>query len=794
MRRYITSTNLVSPSPKASATLGVLLFVSASNLALAAKSPVAAQMDFNREIRPILSENCFKCHGPDPGARKAGLRLDIREEAMKATKSGHVPIVPRAPDQSEIIARITAEDADDRMPPAKSRKHLEPEQIALLKRWVATGANYAPHWAYVPPVRPEIPAVKNSRWPANPIDNFILNRLEHERLRPSSRAPREILARRVSLALTGLPPTISALDRFLADKSKDAYNRFVDQLLASPSFGERWAAVWLDLARYADSAGYADDPPRTIWAYRDYVVRAFNQNKHFDRFTLEQIAGDLLPDSDDEDLIATAFHRNTMTNNEGGTQDEEFRNAAVIDRVNTTMAVWMATSMGCAQCHDHKYDPITQKEYFSFFAILNNTADSDKKDESPVLKLPTSAETAEKRRLQSELKAAEAIPATNTNRDDAIAGVKKKLAAIKPNSVPVMRELATDKHRETRVQLRGNYQALADKVSATTPAVFHPVSQSRQLDRLTLAEWLVDRKNPLTARVLVNRLWEQIYGIGLVRTTDDFGSQGDLPTHPELLDWLATELTARDWDIKAVLKLMVTSATYCQTSKPGADTLNRDPENLLLGRGPRFRLPAEAVRDEALAISGLLSDKMYGPPVRPPQPALALTAAFGGSLDWKTSEGPDRYRRALYTEWRRTNPYASMATFDAPNRETCALHRPRSNTPLQALVTLNDPVFIEAAQSLGRRMSSHAGSNQAKLSFGFRLATSRSPHSEELKELARLFQNSLATYEKDLEAAKLMAGETRKMQDTPAATVAESASWSVIGNVLLNLDETLMPL
>ncbi|HSU55141.1 MAG TPA: DUF1549 domain-containing protein, partial [Candidatus Dormibacteraeota bacterium] len=388
--------------------MGVALVFS-SNLHAAASSKHAAEpkVDFNREIRPILSENCYKCHGPDDGARKAKLRFDIRAEALKPAKSDKIPIVPGAPEKSELIARVTATDPDDRMPPVKSGKQLTQTQISLFRRWVAEGAPYATHWAYVKPVRSTVPEVKDKRWPRNAVDRFILSRLEHGGLRPSAPADRAILARRVSLDLTGLPPSLEEVDAFLKDKSPRAYETFVEHLLQKPAFGEHWARMWLDLARYADSAGYADDPPRTIWAYRDYVIRAFNSNKPFDRFTLEQIAGDLLDDADEEDLVGTAFHRNTMTNNEGGTSDEEFRNAAVVDRVNTTMAVWMATSMGCAQCHNHKYDPLTQQDYFRMFAILNNTADADLKDESPVLELYTLEQKKQRTDWQKEITAIE---------------------------------------------------------------------------------------------------------------------------------------------------------------------------------------------------------------------------------------------------------------------------------------------------------------------------------------------------------------------------------------------------
>jgi len=771
----------------------------------AANRKPAAAVDYDRVIRPILSENCYQCHGPDEGKRKAKLRFDLRAEALKPAKSGEAAIVPGAPEKSEMISRITAVDPDDRMPPIKTDKTLSLAQIEALRQWIAQGAPYATHWAYVKPVRPALPAVRHGKWPRNPIDNFILARLEKEGMVPSPPADRRTLIRRVSLDLTGLPPRLDEVDRFLADKNPRAYEVLVDGLLQKPAFGEHWARMWLDLARYADSAGYADDPPRTIWAYRDWVIKAFNDNLPFDRFTIEQIAGDLLENAGEEDEVATAFHRNTMTNNEGGTTDEEFRNAAVIDRVNTTMSVWMATSMGCAQCHTHKYDPITQREYFQFLAFFNNTADADLQDESPVLDLSPPAEKARRAKLQSEIAELErALKAGATNATEAATGgadaadgparlkrMQEELEQLTPITVPVMRELSGSKRRTTHIQIRGNYLALADEVTPGVPAALHPLPKDAPLNRLTVARWLVDTNNPLTARVIANRFWEQIFGVGIVRTSEDFGTQGDRPTHPELLDWLATEFMARDWNVKEFLKLLVTSATYCQSARVTPELADRDPDNRLLARGPRFRASAEIVRDQALAVSGLLSPKMYGPPVRPPQPSLGLAAAFGASLDWKTSQGEDRYRRALYTEWRRTNPYASMATFDAPTREVCALRRPRSNTPLQALVTLNDPVYLEAARALGRRMCGAPGSTADRMRYGFELCLARRPTTMELKRLLEFHQTALAHYDQRPALARAMAG-TESEPPPGAEEARELAGWAAIGNVLLNLDETLM--
>ncbi|MCU0704028.1 MAG: PSD1 and planctomycete cytochrome C domain-containing protein [Fimbriiglobus sp.] len=749
----------------------------------------AADIDFNRDVRPILSNNCFACHGPDDKERKGKLRLDTFDGA---TKNGS--LVPGKPDESEFIARVVSTDENDVMPPAKTGKKLTAKEVETLKAWVKQGGRYATHWSYVKPARPAVPTVPLPT--RNPIDQFILARLKQEGLAPSPEADKTTLVRRVALDLTGLPPTLDEVDRFLKDTAPDAYEHMVDRLLAKPAFGEHWARMWLDLARYADSAGYADDPLRTIWPYRDYVIRSLNANKKFDRFTVEQIAGDLLPDATDETRTATAFHRNTMTNSEGGTSDEEFRNVAVVDRVNTTLAVWMGTSAACAQCHTHKYDPISQVEYFKLFAFLNNTEDADRSDESPVLPLD---DTPEKRATRAEYeKAVAALRGVKVVDKDDAAEVKKltdrltgKLNALRPKvTVPVMKELPQDKRRVTKLQFRGNFMDLGEAVTEGTPAALHPFPKGEPLNRLGFARWIVSPDNPLTARVTVNRFWEQVFGNGLVRTTEEFGTQGELPSHPELLDWLAVEF-ASDWDVKRLLKLMVASAAYRQTSRVTPELREKDPDNRLYARGPRYRLSAEMVRDQALAVSGLLSAKVYGPSVRPPRPSMGLSAAFGGGLDWKTSDGEDRHRRGLYTEWRRTSPYPSMITFDAPSREACTLRRIRTNTPLQALVTLNDPVYVEAAQALARKVAAHGTTTDERVVFAFRTCTSREPTAKERTRLVKLFEEAKAEYVKDAKKAEAMA--TDPIGPLPkGANAAELAAWTTVGNVLLNLDEMLM--
>ena len=1134
-----------------------------------------APPDFNRDIRPILSNNCFHCHGPDEKERKGGehgLRLDTAEGALEDL-GGYKAVVPGKPDESELIKRLVATDDDELMPPRKSGKKLTERELGLLREWIKAGAPYAKHWAYEAPKRPVVTA------PGNPIDGFILARLAQEKLTPQPEADRSTIARRVALDLTGLPPSPEEVDAFLKDTAASAYERFVDAQLAKPTYGEHWSRMWLDLARYADSAGYADDPSRSIWAFRDYVIRSFNANKPFDQFTIEQIAGDLLPNPTEEQLTATAFHRNTMTNSEGGTQDEEFRSAAIVDRTNTTMAVWMGTSFACAQCHTHKFDPISHHEYFKMYAFFNNTEDADRRDEAPLLSFvseplkqkraelerevaavearlkspaPALAAAAEKwakefpaalewraahpasakaesgvaqaiaadgsvlsaqnegktdsvtvefpvnatqrlsglkldalphdslpgrgpgfaggnfvvTRVRAEIlppaqtpgpvarfvrielpgkmkflqlaevqvfsggnnvalageaslsstyidaaakraidgntapeyekgsvahslesddpwlevdlkspqvldrivvwnraelgerldgfrivaldaqrqpvwekpgnKAAASIPFDLTGRReilfsdaaadcsqadfdeaavltdapgekkkkgkkaaqrgwaiggavgkphaltlvtaqpvelpagaklvvtletksafpahnlgnfrlsttsdsraaevldvldsaqltlpksstevwalnaapaaertaflkdyfirekspelkpdrDKLATLNKQLTETKSDTVPIFRELAAGKGRKTQLHIRGNYLNLGDEVTAGLPAIFPQAPPDAPMNRLTLARWLVDAKNPLTARVVVNRYWEAIFGIGLVRTSEEFGAQGELPSNPDLLDWMATELIALKWDTKAFLKLLVTSAAYRQSSRVTPDALERDPENQLVSRGPRNRLTAEMVRDQALAVSGLLSAKMYGPSVRPERPNMGLSAAFGGGLDWQTSAGEDRYRRGIYTEWRRTSPYPSMMTFDATSREICTIRRNRSNTPLQALVTLNDPVYIEAAQALARRIATAATPPEERIRAAYRFVVQRPPTARETERVTQLLNESRAAFAQDKKKAADLAGAAPK-----GADLADLAAWTAVANVLLNLDETLM--
>jgi hypothetical protein len=750
--------------------------------------------NFTREIRPVLAKNCFACHGPDESHREGGLRLDIRIDALRELDSGKIAIVPGKSAESELIVRITSEDNELRMPPAKIGHALKPSEIALVKEWIDAGAEYAGHWAFQKPVRPDLPAVKQTDWPKIGLDFFVLAELERRGWQPSPEADPHTLIRRVSLDLRGLPPTPAEVESFISDKSPQAYEQMIDRMLADPAYGERWARVWLDLSRYADSKGLGSDPLRTIWRYRDWVIDAYNSNMPYNQFTIEQIAGDLLPEATLEQKVATAMHRNTMTNTEGGTDDEEFRTLAVKDRVDTTMQVWMGVTIGCAKCHNHKYDPITQQEYYQFYAIFNQTADADRPDESPTIEAPAPtlknemlAYEAKLSKLREDLK--QSTPETQKVIQDELAQFEKNPPKVP--TVPVMQELPENARRKTFLMHKGNFLETGEEVTPALPAVFPGLPEGVETNRLSLGYWLMSEDNPLTARVAVNRYWAQLFGAGMVETEEDFGTQGELPTNPKLLDWLATEYMELEWDTKAMLKTLLMSQTYKQSSRVELAMLKLDPNNRYYARGPRFRLEAEMVRDQALALSGLLSRKMYGPSVFPPQPDGLWQAAFNGERTWATSQGDDRYRRGLYVFWRRTVPYPSMATFDAPSREICTIRRIRTNTPLQAFVTLNDPVYVEAAQSLARRLVKEGGATPAdRARFGLQLCLARPAQDTQVEQLVKLYEQELTDYQGDTAAATKLA--TEPLGQLPEGMdPAELAAWTVVSNVLLNLDGVL---
>jgi hypothetical protein len=748
--------------------LGSLAFLKPPAPSAAQAAPPAA-VDFNRDIRPILSDHCFACHGQDAARRKAHLRVDQKSNVFGTLDSGSRGIVPGHPEESEIYCRMTASERAGRMPPRSHAKPLSPEQIELVRRWIVQGADWKTHWAFEGPQRPPVPAVKNSSWPRNAIDAFVLARQEREGVEPAPEVDRAMLLRRVSLDLTGLPPTLAEVDAFLADGSPDAYERQVDRLLQSPRYGERMAQAWLDWARFADSGGQNYDRPRTMWPWRDWVIRAFNANLAFDRFTIEQLAGDLLPEPSPEQRLATGFHRNAIMDNDGNnaTDFEENRAFLVTDMVNTTATVWLGLTLGCAQCHDHKYDPITQADYYRFGAYFNKQSDNlaQMRPRDPFGNIPPTVEV--------------------TYQDGP---TRKTVSAM------VMRDDVPQ--RETFVLLRGDFRQKGPKVRPGVPAFLNtPLPAEHGQDRLGLARWLVDPRHPLTSRVIVNRLWEQLFGAGLVRTSEDFGNQGEPSTHPELLDWLAQEFIAGGWDVKAMLKVMVTSATYRQSSILNPSLLARDPQNRLLAHYSRTRLSGEFIRDNALAVSGLLDQRIGGPPAFPPIPASHLELYMqvrGGDTRqvYTQSTGRDLCRRSIYVLYKRSLVYPPFAVFDAPTRETCTVRRGRSNTPLQALVLLNEPGYLMAALGLaGTALTDGMLSDNDRLQMAFRRCTGRPPSSAELEILQESLQEQRQHFAGRPDAARQLVAAVGGPAAEPDPT--NLAAWILVGNLLLNLDETM---
>jgi mono/diheme cytochrome c family protein len=1018
---------------------GLVLFVGPSVRA----ADAGAGIDFNRQIRPILSENCFACHGPDEKARKGKLRLDTREGILGHGRGGTAAVVPGKPGASEVMARVLASDGSEVMPPVKSGKKLSREQVELIRQWIEQGAHWSEHWAFTPPRRPAVPAVANTGLTRNPIDHFVLSRLEREKLSPAPEADRATLIRRLSLDLTGLPPTPAEVDAFLSDKSADAYEKVVDRLLASPRYGERMAMLWLDGARYADSNGYQADYERFMWRWRDWVIDAYNANMPFDRFTLEQLAGDLLPEPPPgtpnraeqrmRQVLATGFHRNHRINTEGGIVPEEWRVETVADRVETTGNVWLGLTFNCCRCHDHKYDPISQKEYYQLFAFFNNVPESGTGREAPVnhppiLRAPRPGDEARLRELEAAIGPAEravkeqeerlaalqpkwekhaltvkggptwthleptdlratdgvkltrqpdgdlratgratahttytvtaplplkkvtalrlevlpheGLPARGPGRSEngnfvltgvtvEMGGKKVTLASAStdfsqanypvaavlggrpdsgwaifprvgqahwavfalekplseegakvtihfdfnshfpghqfgrfrlavsdadtpltpgelPGNIRTLLAIAPEKRtpqqqgdlraffrahhagevtaadralqaarkakadfeatlptamvlaempspRDAFVLIRGQYDKRGEKVTARLPSVLPPLPKGSPANRLGLARWLVDPNHPLTSRVAVNRMWEVFFGAGIVRSTENFGLQGEPPTHPELLDWLAVEFVRNGWDIKAIQRLIVTSTTYRQSSRVTPELLARDPDNRLLARAPRFRLQAEAVRDNALAVSGLLVDRLGGPSVRPymPQGVWDETNVYGNLRNYRHDKGDGLYRRSLYTIWKRTAAPPSMLLFDSPSRELCTVKRPRTNTPLQALALLNEVTFVEASRVLAERMLSEGGKTPEEwVRHAFRRAVARQPEEAELRVLTAGLKKRLERYRSDPEAARKLLS----VGDHSSAVKldpAELAACTVTASVILNLDETI---
>ena len=889
--------------------------------------PSSHRVDYNTDVKPILNKKCISCHG---GVKQqGGFSLLFREEALKVTESGKRAIVPGDPDASEMIRRLTLKDEEERMP---YKKHpLPDEEIDLLRQWISEGAEWGTHWAYLPVKEPALPVdkgrffglikEKKPEWIINEIDYFIHDKLKAENLTPTSEADKATILRRVSLDITGLPPSTLLAKQFLNDSSDKAYENLVDSLLASPQYGERWTALWMDMARYADTKGYERDGYRSMWRYRDWLIKSFNSDKPYDEFLIEQLAGDLLPNPTDAQYIATAFHRNTMTNDEGGTDNEEYRVAAVIDRVNTTWETLMGTTFACVQCHSHPYDPFRHEEYYKFMAFFNNSRDEDTYEEYPLLREYFGEDSLKFERLKNWLnenaspeknkaiikflktgepvinsvvtdeftKSALADTKYLSMQDDGSARLKNvdltgktklmyrcwvdkpkgkwTIHLDKPNgpvlttielkvtkgweisigdipsvdgvhdlwfsynndhlspeaggvsfswfyfteplpgkgkagytlaetdfwnlvnaknfgTTPVMVENPGDLFRKTNVFDRGNWLVKGDFVSAGVPGSLNPMPANAQKNRLGLAKWLTDKNNPLVSRTIVNRIWEQLYGHGIAETLEDLGTQGIAPTHLELLDWLSFQLmNDHQWSLKKLIKQMVMSATYRQDSKISPDLLQKDPLNKLYARGPRVRLSAEQIRDQALAVSGLLSKKMYGESVMPYQPKRIWLSPYSGE-NWILSKGEDKYRRAIYTFWKRTAPYPFMLMFDGVAREVCVARRITTNTPLQALVTLNDSAYLEMARNFAFRIKKENSKDvQKQISSAYEEMMYKPISTEKLAILTDLYKQSLMKFQSD----KKMTNEVLGSEDVDINP--ETASLVIVTNALLNLDE-----
>jgi hypothetical protein len=725
-----------------------------------ARAADAERVEFNRDVRPILADKCFPCHGPDAGKRKARLRLDT-DKGAKADLGGRSAVVPGKPDDSEMLARVTSDDKARRMPPARTGKELSAKEVELLRRWIAQGAAYQAHWSYIPPTRPAVPAVKDEKWPRGDIDRFILVRLEAAGLKPSPEADKVTLVRRLHFDLTGLPPSPNDVDAFVDDKSPDAYEKVVDKLLASPHFGERMALYWLDLVRYADTVGYHGDQEHHISPYRDWVIKAFNDNMPFDRFTVEQLAGDLLPDATVNQKIATGYNRLLQTTHEGGAQDKEYLAKYAADRVRNFSQVWLGATMGCAECHDHKFDPYTQKDFYSLEAFFADV------QEQGAFKAPDASPTKRPPEIE--------VPSP-------LDPSRKRLTMVTVSVKP----------RTIRVLKRGDWMDESGEV--VEPAVPHfltaPKGEGR-LTRLDLARWLTSAEQPQTARVFANRMWYLFFGAGLCRTLDDTGNQGEWPTHPELLDHLAVEFVAHGWDVKRLVKTLVMSSTYRQSSLETPALRERDPDNRLWARQGRFRLAAEFIRDNALSVSGLLVPRLGGPSVRPYQPAGYYDPLNFPKRTYKEEFGEGQYRRGLYVHWQRQYLHPMLKAFDAPSREECTNQRPQSNTPLAALVLLNDPTFVEAARVLAARVVNEGGETDAeRVAWAWRAVLSRKPNEREVAALTRLYQQNRKQYDADPAAAKklLRVGLAPAPKDLDAA---ELAAWTAVARALLNLNETI---
>jgi len=734
----------------------------------------AAPLDYGRDIRPILSDACYNCHGPDGKARKAKLRLDDRAAALK---SGVIA-------EGEMLKRLTSTDPDVQMPPPDSNRNLGAADRAKLAQWLKAGAAWPKddrHWAFVPPKRPTLPKVKDAAWGRNGIDAFVQARLEREGLKPSPAADKATLLRRVTFDLTGLPPTIAELDAFLKDTSSQAYEKAVDRLLASPRYGEHKALDWLEASRYADTDGYQNDRLRYMWVWRDWLIKALNDNMPFDRFVTEQMAGDLLPDRNFFTQVATGFNRNHRINSEGGSIPDEWIVEYVADRVETMGTMFLGLTLTCARCHDHKYDPVGQKDFYRLFAFFNNIAEAglgpNNGNSPPFIKVPKSWPKLSDDEAKFVVPAPVEIRVVQTSVPRPQSG--------KPDTVMVLHELA--KPRVTYLLNRGLYDQpdKSEKLQPATPPVLGAWNAKWPRNRLGLAQWLMDPSHPLTARVTVNRMWQHYFGLGLVKTSENFGVQGEYPSHPALLDWLATEFIHREWDVKAMHKLIVTSATYRQASMVRDE---RDPENRLLARGPRKRLSPYGIRDAALFTSGLMNGQIGGPSVKPYMPPGIWRSISNAS--YKQDKGDKLYRRGMYTYWRRTVPPPTMMAFNAAAREICTVRTDLTTTPLQALTLMNNKTFVEAARFLAERMLRQKGSPGDRVSWAFRSVVSRPPTDSELKRLL----DDLAFYEKDFQEHSAEAAKLLKIGEKPANAKlppAQLAAYALVANTILNLDEAI---
>ncbi len=778
-----------------------LLLVSLS-LALLIAPASAAPVDFAKDVQPILERNCLKCH--DSVKRKGGLSLVSSAGLNEGGNSGKV-VLPGKSTESKLIIAVSGKDAELKMPPEGPA--LREADIAILRAWIDQGAVWPKeivlgsggsvrptHWAFTPIANPSPPGVKNNAWVRNGIDAFILARLEKDGINLSPEADAITLIRRLSFDLTGLPPSADEVSDFVRDfaaKPQEAYEKLVDQLLASPHYGERWARHWLDAARYADSDGYEKDTGRPwAWRYRDWVISALNRDLPFDQFTIEQLAGDLLRNATLEQKIATGFHRNTLTNKEGGVDQEEFRVAAVVDRINTTSKVWLGITMNCCQCHDHKYDPLSQREFYQFFAFFNGDREADidapLPNEEATLKPKKEAHAKKRLELQKALDEFKQKNPKAPKNDPLLAKLTKALAdhdktAPTVSKAPTLQSAAA---KPTHIMIRGDFLRKGNEVKAGTPSVLSPLKSGESPTRLDLARWIVAPENPLTRRVIANWIWHKYFGRGIVATLEDFGTQGEKPSHPELLDYLAAQMLEKKWRLKEFHKFIVMSATYRQSSKARPELKDRDPLNVLLARQNRLRLDAEQIRDNALAASGLLTRTVGGPSVRPPQPPGISELTYAGSARWIDSVGPDRYRRGLYIWFQRTSPYPMLMTFDSSDGVVCTVKRAHSNTPLQALTLMNDVVFLECAQELSCRAVDRSGTTREKLEWAFRQCLGRGPTGGELERLSKLYDDlhELAKAN-SISAAKLLG--KRKVK----ANAVEGAAWVAVARAIMNLDE-----